>query len=245
MSIQFVIALFEFAILLFSLSLHECAHGWMASRLGDQTARMQGQITMNPVRHIDLLGTIVFPLLMAFGPMIGLGGGLVFGWSKPTPVMSRNFKHIRRDENLTALAGPAANLLLVIVSMLALVVVAWLVPGGALAVDAAMNGSLVMNGASAPQAIALLGYLTILVNLALIIFNFIPIPPLDAGTIVRNMLPYNSLNTFDTIARFGFIVIFIVGRIVVTLCIGPPLAMVNWVLVLLLPHLSAPMQLPG
>jgi Zn-dependent protease len=234
MSIQFVIALYEFVILLFSLSFHECAHGWMASRLGDQTARMQGQITMNPIRHIDPFGTVLFPLLMAFGPLIGFGGGLVFGWAKPTPVIGRNFKHIRRDENLVAAAGPIANLVLVAFAVVLLIILMKFVPGGAPAVFAAMHLSVILGATSAPQALALLGYLTIVVNLALFFFNFLPIPPLDAGTVLRNMLPYNSLNTYDTIARFGFILIFILGQIVVNFFMGPAVAIVNGILSLFL-----------
>jgi Zn-dependent protease len=236
MSIQFVIALYEFVILLFSLSFHQCAQGWMAARLGDQTARLQGQITMNPMRHIDPFGTILFPLLMAFGPLIGFGGGLVFGWAKPTPIITRNFKKIRRDETLTILAGPFANLILAIAAFVLLVVLIKLVPGGAGSVFAAMQGGVIVGAQSAPQALALLGYLTILVNLALIFFNLLPVPPLDASHLLRNLLPYNSLQTYDNIARFAFILIFILGRFVVNFFMGPALYVVNGTLALFLPH---------
>jgi Zn-dependent protease len=220
MSIQFVIALYEFVILLFSLSFHQCAQGWMAARLGDQTARMQGQITMNPLRHIDPFGTVLFPLLMAFGPLIGFGGGLVFGWAKPTPIITRNFKKIRRDETLTVLAGPFANLILVLAAFLVLAILIKVVPGGTDAVIAILINRL--DGAqSTPQAIALLGFLTIQVNLALIFFNLLPVPPLDASHLLRNLLPYNSLQTYDNIARFAFILIFILGRFVVNFFMGP------------------------
>jgi Zn-dependent protease len=234
MSIQFVIALYEFVILLFSLSFHQCAQGWMAARLGDQTARMQGQITMNPLRHIDPFGTVLFPLLMAFGPLIGFGGGLVFGWAKPTPIITRNFKKIRRDETLTVLAGPFANLILVIVAFILLVVLIKAVPGGSDAVRATLQGGLIVSSESAPQALALLGYLTILVNLALIFFNLLPVPPLDASHLLRNLLPYNSLQTYDNIARFAFILIFILGRFVVNFFMGPALFIVNGALSLFL-----------
>src|SRR5271169_1128605 len=98
-----VLKIFQFVILLFALSLHEAAHAWMASRLGDQTARMLGRITLNPIAHIDPLGTLVVPL-------IGLiSGGMLIGWAKPTPVNTRFFKNLMRDDILTTAAGPASN----------------------------------------------------------------------------------------------------------------------------------------
>jgi Zn-dependent protease len=223
-SIALVFALYQFVILLFSLSVHESAHAWMASRLGDHTARLEGRITLNPMRHIDPIGTLLYPALMIFGPLIGFGGsGTVFGWGKPTPIITRNLKKITLYDNLIACAGPAANLLLAIVAFLLLVVLILAVPAG----RDAVNG---VSAASAPQAIAMLLWLTVKVNLALLFFNFLPIPPLDASRIVRNLLPYNSLNTFDTIGRFGFVVIFILGRYVVAFFMGPAMAVVGGLL---------------
>src|ERR1700761_5996842 len=118
---EIALGICEFVVLLFALSLHESAHGWMASRLGDQTARMLGRVTLNPVKHIDPFGTILIPLVMLFLP--GYGQFLV-GWAKPTPVTTRNFKNIRRDDILTTLAGPCSNLLAAFVAMIALIVLA-------------------------------------------------------------------------------------------------------------------------
>ena len=100
---EIVIKIFQFAILVFALSLHESAHAWMASRLGDQTARMLGRVTLNPIKHIDPIGTILIPLVMLFLP--GYGRFLI-GWARPTPVNTRNFKRVTRDDILTTLAGP-------------------------------------------------------------------------------------------------------------------------------------------
>ena len=226
--ISFVIALFQFVILLFSLSFHECAHAWMASRLGDQTARLQGRVSLNPVRHIDPIGTLLFPALMIFGPLLGMGGtGFLIGWAKPTPVITRNFKHIRRDDNLTTLAGPVSNLILVIASFILLVILMVAVPGGEDAVISAANFQLNQNGESALQAVALLGYLAIEVNLALMFFNLLPIPPLDGSHVLRNMLPYNALNTYDQIGRFGFILIIILGRYIVPFFMNPAIGVVD------------------
>ena len=87
---RFAVKIFEFIVLLFALSFHEAAHGWTASRLGDPTARMLGRVTLNPAKHIDLFGTILLPLITLFTPIFG--GGLLFGWAKPTPVTGRNFR---------------------------------------------------------------------------------------------------------------------------------------------------------
>ena len=199
----------------------------MASRLGDQTARLEGRISLNPTRHIDPIGTLLYPALMIFGPLIGFGGGgIVLGWGKPVPIITRNLKKITRYDNLISAAGPAANLILVIATFILMVVLALAMPGGRAAVIGAIQGQIFLGAASAPQAIAMLAWLMIRVNLGLIFFNLLPIPPLDASRVVRNLLPYNSLNTFDTIGRFGFIIIFILGRIVVSIFLGPALALV-------------------
>ena len=225
--IELLLALYQFVILLFSISCHECAHAWVASLLGDHTARLEGRISLNPVRHIDLFGTLLFPALMIIGPFIGFGGpGIVFGWGKPTPIITRNLKKITRDDNLISIAGPAANLLLVLLTFAMLVVLILAVPGGRDAVIGTVQGQIFLGAASAPQAVAMLGWLMIEVNLALFFFNFLPIPPLDASRVVRNLLPYNALNTFDMIGRFGFVIIFILGGILIRICLGPAMSLV-------------------
>src|ERR1700720_2722995 len=111
---EIALGICEFVVLLFALSLHESAHGWMASRLGDQTARMLGRITLNPIAHIDPLGTLVVPL-------IGLiSGGMLIGWAKPTPGNPRFFKTLMRDDILTTAAGPARNFLIAIAAVILL-----------------------------------------------------------------------------------------------------------------------------
>ena len=228
-SIDFVFALFEFVILLFSLSFHECAHAWMASRLGDQTARLQGRVTLNPIHHIDPIGTLLFPALMIFGPLLGFGGArFLLGWAKPTPVMTRNFKNIRRDDNLTTLAGPASNLVLVLVSFIVLVILMVApFPGGQDAVVNAANHQLNPQGETILQAVALLASLSVEVNLALMFFNLLPIPPLDGSHILRNMLPYNALETYDQLGRFGFVLILILGQFIVPFFMNPAIAVVD------------------
>ena len=130
---RFLIAVFEFVLLLFSLSFHECAHAWMASRLGDQTARLEGRITLNPMYHVDPVGTLLFPALIIFGPFIGFNffSGFLIGWAKPTPVITRNFQKIVRDDNLTTLAGPASNLILVLLAFGGLAILSVVLPTAA------------------------------------------------------------------------------------------------------------------
>jgi Zn-dependent protease len=223
---SFIIAVFEFVLLIFSLSVHECAHAWMASRLGDQTARLQGRITLNPMYHIDPIGTLLFPALMIFGPLMGGGamGGFLIGWAKPTPVITRNFRKIVRDDALVTLAGPVSNLLLAFVGFLGLA--AMIVSQGHLPEGESMGTNI--------QALGLLCQLAIQVNLALFFFNLLPIPPLDGSRIVRNMLPYNALQSYDRLSGWmGLLVMILVGGPIVRFFMVPTLHLVYAALALI------------
>ncbi|MGP8174435.1 MAG: site-2 protease family protein [Terracidiphilus sp.] len=229
----FVIAVFEFVLLLFSLSVHECAHAWMASRLGDQTARLQGRITLNPMYHVDPIGTLLFPALIIFGPFIGLNffSGMLVGWAKPTPVITRNFRKIVRDDNLTTLAGPVSNLLLVLAAFLVLAVICVAVPDGRLLVLSAFQGGLAMGAPSGLEALVVLCTLAILINLSLCFFNLLPIPPLDGSRILRNMLPYNAVQVYDRMNIWiSYLLMIFVGRYLLMALLGPSLGVVYWAL---------------
>ena len=238
---SFVIAIFEFVLLLFSLSFHECAHAWMASRLGDQTARLEGRVTLNPIYHIDPFGTLLFPALIIFGPFIGftMFSGFLVGWAKPTPVITRNFQKIRRDDNLTTFAGPASNLILVAVAFLVLAVISFAVPGGHMLVMVSFvsmlrGGILAMGASTGIQAVVILGCLAILINLSLFFFNLFPIPPLDGSRILRNLLPYNAVQAYDQIPIWvSYLLMFFVGGFVLSLFIGPCLMLVYYALSML------------
>ena len=175
-SAAFTIDVFKFVLLIFSLSVHECSHAWMASRLGDQTARLQGRVTLNPIYHIDPVGTIIMPAIIIFGPLIGfsLFSGILIGWAKPTPVISRNFTKIRRDENIVTLAGPASNMLLAVVATFVLLVVIHAVAGGRQVVMLTASGMLMPGVNPSVQAIVLLGIAAVEINLALFFFNLLP-----------------------------------------------------------------------
>lgn len=206
----------------------------MASRLGDQTARLQGRVTLNPMYHVDPIGTLFFPALVIFGPFIGFSffSGLLVGWAKPTPVLTRNFRKIRRDDNLTTLAGPVSNLLLVLAAFIVLAIVSVAIPNGhelvIITFLSALRGAiLTAQTGSALQALVLLCSLAILINLSLFLFNLLPIPPLDGSRVVRNVLPYNAVQTYDRIPIWvSYLLMVFVGGYVIMLFLRPALMLV-------------------
>ena len=231
----FVIDIFKFVILIFSLSFHECAHAWMASRLGDQTARMQGRVTLNPLDHIDPIGTVLFPAIVIFGPLINftLFSGFLIGWAKPTPITTRNFRKIVRDDNLTTLAGPASNLILVFVAFAVLAVMEHVLPDGYMVVQLSfLSAFLPPSSEFTPQPLALICSLAILVNLSLFFFNLLPIPPLDGSRVVRNILPYNAVQQYDRINGWmSWLLMIVFGGIILRMLMTPALSITLWGLV--------------
>jgi Zn-dependent protease len=228
MSLHVVLIVFQVVVLLFAISLHEAAHGWMAWRLGDPTAKMLGRVTLNPVRHIDIFGTLIIPLLCVFA------GFPLVGWAKPTPVTTRNFKHLKRDDILTTLAGPASNLLTAIVALILLLVLRSFDPTTVLTavVSAQMGivGQVAMHASPILFPLTMLLYYAVFLNLLLMAFNLIPLPPLDGSHVVRHMLPYNWLRAYDSIGIFGLILIFFFGGRFIYGIVSPFMAAFNHVL---------------
>jgi Zn-dependent protease len=220
MSPQVITIIIQIVVLLFAISLHEAAHAWMASRLGDQTARMLGRVTLNPIKHIDPIGTVLFPLLLALTHLP------VFGWARPTPVNTRNFKHIVRDDTLTTLAGPVSNVIAAIGALLLLLAIKLSGSAGYQSVGAAvysLSGVEVVS-TSLLYPIALLLCYAILINLALAVFNMLPVPPLDGGHIVRNFLPYNAVQIYDRVGMVSLFLIFFFGGGIIRSIVSPAIS---------------------
>lgn len=179
-----------FLVLLFSLTVHESAHAWTANRLGDPTAKLLGRVSLNPLVHIDPVGTILFPII-AFVTRLPL-----IGWAKPVPVNLRHLKHGKRDYMLVAAAGPASNLLLAIIA-------AFVLRRLPLLTDNIAN--LDVSG-----PLAIITSQTIGINVLLAVFNMIPIPPLDGGNVLAGLLPGRLGDVFDHILRpYGFLIIYV------------------------------------
>jgi Zn-dependent protease len=188
MTIEHVSIVFQVIVFLFAISVHESAHAWMAWKLGDPTARMLGRVTLNPIKHIDPIGTVLLPLLALFYhfPMIG--------WAKPTPVDPRNFQHHVRDDILTSVAGPVSNFLIAIVSIIVLRFLA-------------MFG----RAASISEPLVLLLWMSMSINVLLGVFNLIPVPPLDGSHVFRHLLPEPMRRAYDMIGIFGLLLLFVAG----------------------------------
>jgi Zn-dependent protease len=190
-----VIIFFQIVVLLFAISVHESAHAWMANRLGDPTAKMMGRVSLNPLVHIDLFGTILLPamlILLGFPP---------FGYAKPTPVDNRNFKNLVRDDILTAVAGPVSNFLIAFVAVICL----------ALILHGSADGiSPVFRGTDVAAPLAKMFELAILINVILAVFNLIPLPPLDGSHVIRHFLSYETLKVYDRVGYFGLVIVMFV-----------------------------------
>jgi Zn-dependent protease len=183
--IAYTIAVWAVPIL-FAITLHEAAHGWVASKLGDPTAKQLGRITINPIKHIDPVGTVVVPLFLA---MIS---PFVMGWAKPVPVDPRYFKSPLLDMALVAVAGPVSNFFMACF---------W-----AIFIQLAL---LSLEQSPLLAFLAEMGQNGIIINIVLMVLNLLPIPPLDGGRVVAGILPPNIAIPFMQLERFGMIIILL------------------------------------
>lgn len=173
--------------IIFAITVHEVAHGWVASKLGDQTARLMGRLTLNPLKHMDPIGTVLLPLVMI------VTTGMAFGWAKPVPVDWRNLHQPKRDMALVAVAGPAANLVMLIIWTLFMMLVSHL-PG------------------ISPYVMLLLqemGKVGIIINIILIALNLLPLPPLDGSRIVAAFLSPAMAVRYHQLERWGLMILII------------------------------------
>jgi Zn-dependent protease len=182
-NIDLVAALLGFAVLLISLTIHEAAHAWTADRLGDPTARVLGRVSLNPIVHMDLIGTVVLPLVAAVShfPLIG--------WAKPVPVSMRNLRNPRRDFMIVAAAGPISNLLQAVVF-------------------AAIVRGLASTAPAAPNWVQYVLLLGVQINLLLAFFNLIPVPPLDGGNVLLGLLPPRAAVFYSQLRQYGFLILY-------------------------------------
>lgn len=181
----------QFAVIMFALSVHESAHAWMADRFGDPTARYQGRISLNPIVHIDLFGSIIFPLLLA------LIGAPVFGWAKPVQVNPNNLRNPRKDHMWISAAGPVSNIITGIIGVIIFMLIK-------------KSGLILEFSGKAVEMILMVFLFLIIINIYLAIFNFIPIPPLDGSWILEGMLSGRALYQYRKVKPYGFIILLLI-----------------------------------
>ena len=188
LSLPQLIAVYAIPVVL-AITLHEAAHAWLASRLGDPTARLQGRVSANPFRHVDPVGTLLVPALILLSSKLLGASGLLFGWAKPVPVDASAFRSPRRDLGLVAAAGPGANILMAL---------AW-----------AMIFKLCLVFEVDIEFLLLMAQAGILCNLGLAALNLIPLPPLDGGRIIASFLPLKAALLWYRLERYGLLIVLV------------------------------------
>lgn len=189
-SVVQVIAVYAIPVIL-AITLHEASHGYVALRFGDTTAFAAGRVSLNPIRHIDLVGTVVFPLvLISLAKLFGTSG-ILFGWAKPVPVNFANLRHPKRDMLWVAAAGPLSNLVMALLWALVLKI-----------------------GISIPDSyfglpLALMGAAGVFINVIFTVLNLLPLPPLDGGRMLVSLLPNRLARGFSRIEPYGFIILIV------------------------------------
>lgn len=198
---QILISLF---VVLFAITIHEASHGWAAYKMGDPTAYAMGRITLNPIAHIDPVGTILLPLILV------VMGAPPFGWAKPVPVNPMNLRDPRRDNLIISAAGPLSNFSVAFIALMVIKLFKILNPGLLYT----------YRGLSGPaEGIFMILYLTVIINVILAVFNLIPIPPLDGSGVLMGLISEEAAEKYEQIRPYGFIILLIlimtgfIGRI--------------------------------
>jgi Zn-dependent protease len=204
--IEGIISLF---VVLFAITVHEASHGWAALKMGDPTAFHLGRITLNPIRHIDPIGTILLPLMLI------IMGAPPFGWAKPVPVNPLNLKDPRRDNLIISIAGPASNISVAVVAFIILKILINLNPSLFYSTGGGLSSLL--------SPLITIVYYTIVINVILAIFNLIPIPPLDGSGVVMGLISEEAAQKYEQIRPYGF---FILILLIMTGAIGRVLGVV-------------------
>jgi Zn-dependent protease len=200
MTLQHVDILFQIIAFVFAISVHESAHAWMANRRGDPTARMLGRITLNPIKHIDPVGTILLPLIAIVTHLP------LLGWAKPTPVNPRNFRNPVLDDILTSVVGPLSNFIVAAGATIVLIAIKVSSPAGRQLVDDPIHSQSII----APLCVLL--YVLLQINVLLGVFNLIPVPPLDGSHVLRHFLPDQVRRVYDMMGMFGLLILVYFGH---------------------------------
>jgi Zn-dependent protease len=185
--------LIQVFVILFAITIHEASHGWAARKMGDPTAYAAGRVTLNPLAHIDLIGTIIIPLVLIFAHQP------VFGWAKPVPVNPYNLRHPRRDHLWISFAGPIANLATAAAALVVFLVLKRLTSG----ITSASFMAKPISG------LFLILIFTLVINISLAVFNLIPVPPLDGSGILSGLLSESAAAKYDRLRPYGFILILV------------------------------------
>lgn len=194
---------------LFAITAHEAAHGYVAKLLGDKTAYRAGRVTLNPIPHIDPIGTILVPLIAL------AVGGILFGWAKPVPVNTGNLRYPRKSFVWVALAGPASNMSMAIFWALV-----------------ALAGNMGFGGASVSPGMTAMGMAGISVNMMLMIFNLLPLPPLDGSRVVARFLKGKALMAWERLEQYGIFIllgIMLLAPFLMPFWFGPWMSIFSWI----------------
>lgn len=198
-AIEIVISLF---VLLFAITVHEAAHAWAARRMGDSTAADLGRVSLNPIAHLDPVGSIILPIMLV------LIKAPVFGWAKPVPVNPYNLRRPRRDNMLISAAGPLSNILVGSSALILLVILKFVSPSVRLFLNSpSLYRALLPKGFYPLEGLALILYFAVLINLYLAVFNLIPVPPLDGSGIVAGVLSERGAARYEMLRPYGFFIV--------------------------------------
>lgn len=225
MPLEYVDILFQLIVFLFAISVHESAHAWMANRRGDPTARMLGRISLNPIKHIDPVGTVLMPLIAAIAHIP------VIGWAKPTPVDPRNFKNPVLDDILTAVVGPISNFIVAAGATVVLLAIKHTSAFGSQVVFGLPLGWVSQQSDSILVPLCFFIYELLIINVVLAVFNLIPVPPLDGSHVIRHFLPESIGKIYDTAGWIGLLALVYLGGGLISALIRPFVNFFNFFLV--------------